>query len=131
MSKSKKITIDVQGTAITVVSHDTGDFISLTDMAKKIGDDVLIYKWLLNRNTLEFIGIREQIHNPAFKGLEFETFRNQAGLNRYSLTPKIWIKATGVPVRDRMPGLAKNLAAVIDKGWIETRKDSFNCGGGN
>lgn len=48
-----------------------------------------------NRNTLEFIGVWEQIHNPAFKGLEFETFKNQAGLNRFSLTPRKWIEATG------------------------------------
>lgn len=48
-----------------------------------------------NRNTLEFIGIWEQLHNPDFKGLEFETFRNQAGLNSFSLTPRKWIEATG------------------------------------
>lgn len=95
MSKAKKSSIDVQGVAITVVSHDAGDYISLTDMAKKFGDDVLIYNWMRNRNTLEFIGIWEQIHNPAFKGIEFETFRNQAGLNRFSLTPRKWIEATG------------------------------------
>ena len=95
MNKSKKNSIDVQGAAITVVSNDTGDFISLTDMAKKFGDDVLIYNWMRNRNTLEFIGIWDQIHNPAFKDLEFETFRNQAGLNRFSLTPRKWIEATG------------------------------------
>jgi KilA-N domain len=95
MSKTKKSSIDVQGAAITVVSHDAGDYISLTDMAKKFGDDVLIYNWMRNRNTLEFIGIWEQIHNPAFKGIEFETFRNQAGLNRFSLTPRKWIEATG------------------------------------
>ncbi len=58
MSKSKK-SIDVQGSAIAIVSNDTGDFISLTDMAKKLGDDVLIYNWMRNRNTLEFIGIWE------------------------------------------------------------------------
>ena len=95
LSKSKKSSIDVQGSAIAVVSNDTGDYISLTDMAKKFGDDVLIYNWMRNRNTLEFIGIWEQIHNPTFKGLEFETFRNQAGLNRFSLTPRKWIEATG------------------------------------
>ncbi len=64
-------------------------------MAKKFGDDVLIYSWMRNRNTLEFIGIWEQLHNPDFKGLEFETFRNQAGLNSFSLTPRKWIEATG------------------------------------
>jgi len=70
------------------------DFICLTDMAKKFGDDILIYSWMRNRNTLEFIGVWEQIHNPDFKGLEFETFRNQAGLNSFSLTPRKWIEAT-------------------------------------
>jgi hypothetical protein len=47
-----------------------------------------------NLNTLELIGIWEQIHNPDFKGLEFETFRKQAGLNSFSLTPRKWIEAT-------------------------------------
>jgi hypothetical protein len=47
-----------------------------------------------NRNTLEFIGVWEQTHNPDFKGLEFETFKNQAGLNSFSLTPRKWIEAT-------------------------------------
>ncbi len=95
MSKSGKSTIEVQGTAIAIVSSNDHDFISLTDMAKKFGDDSLIYNWMRNRNTLELIGIWEQIHNPDFKGLEFETFRKQAGLNSFSLTPRKWIDATG------------------------------------
>lgn len=95
MSKPKKSTIEVQGTAIAIVSSNDQDFISLTDMAKKFGDDSLIYNWMRNRNTLELIGIWEQIHNPGFKGLEFETFRGQAGLNSFSLTPRKWIEATG------------------------------------
>jgi hypothetical protein len=94
MGKPKPATIEVQGTAITVVAREYGDYISLTDMAKKFGDDVLIYGWMRNRNTLEFIGVWEQIHNPDFKGLEFETFKNQAGLNSFSLTPRKWIEAT-------------------------------------
>jgi hypothetical protein len=94
MSKAKTTTIEVQGAAITVLSQKEQDFICLTDMAKKFGDDILIYSWMRNRNTLEFIGVWEQIHNPDFKGLEFETFRNQAGLNSFSLTPRKWIEAT-------------------------------------
>jgi hypothetical protein len=94
MTKAKRNTIEVQGTAIAIVSQNNQDFISLTDMAKKFGDDILIYSWMRNRNTLEFIGVWEQIHNPDFKGLEFETFRNQAGLNSFSLTPRKWIEAT-------------------------------------
>ena len=94
MSKAKPAIIEVQGTAIAVLNHNNQDFICLTDMAKKFGDDILIYSWMRNRNTLEFIGVWEQIHNPDFKGLEFETFRNQAGLNSFSLTPRKWIEAT-------------------------------------
>lgn len=94
MTKSKKII--VQGSQIKILLCDgDNDFISLTDMAKKFGDDVLIYQWMRNRNTVEFLGIWEQIHNPSFKGLEFETFKKQAGMNNFSLTPKKWIGATG------------------------------------
>lgn len=70
------------------------DYISLTDMVKNFGDDVMIYQWMRNRNTVEFIGVWEQLHNPNFKGLEFDTFRKQAGLNSFSLTPRKWIEAT-------------------------------------
>lgn len=87
--------INVQGTAIAIQKQDGEDFISLTDMAKKFGDDQLIYNWMRNRNTIEFLGIWEQLHNPDFKGFEFDTFRSQAGLNSFSLTPKKWIDATG------------------------------------
>ncbi|OGC25413.1 DNA-binding protein [candidate division WOR-1 bacterium RIFOXYB2_FULL_42_35] len=93
MVKNRKVV--VQGSQIKVLmQEDDNDFISLTDMAKKFGDDVLIYHWMRNRNTVEFLGIWEQIHNPDFKGLEFETFKKQAGLNNFSLTPKKWVKAT-------------------------------------
>lgn len=94
MAKEKKSTISVQGTAITIMSHKEDDFICLTDMAKKFGGDDLIYSWMRNRNTLEFLGIWEQIHNPDFKGGEFETFKKEAGLNSFHLTPKKWIEAT-------------------------------------
>jgi len=94
MSKTRRSTIEVQGSAITVLSQRDEDYISLTDMAKKFGDDSLIYSWMRNRNTLEYIGIWEQIHNPDFKGGEFETFKTQAGLNSFHLTPRKWIEAT-------------------------------------
>ena len=94
MSKDKKTSITVQGTAITILSQREEDYISLTDMTRKFGDDTLIYSWMRNRNTLEFLGIWEQIHNPDFKGGEFETFKKEAGLNSFHLTPKKWIDAT-------------------------------------
>ncbi len=94
MVKNKKSTINVQGTAITILSQHEEDFICLTDMAKKFGGDDLIHNWMRNRNTLEFLGIWEQIHNPDFKGVEFDTFKKEAGLNSFRLTPKKWINAT-------------------------------------
>lgn len=48
----------------------------------------------INRNTLEFLGIWEQIHNPNFKGVEFETFKKEAELNSFRLTPKKWVDTT-------------------------------------
>jgi hypothetical protein len=95
MTRIKKNTIEVQGTEIAVLSAGDDDFISLTDMARKFGDDPVIYNWMRNRDTLEFLGIWEQIHNPNFKGIEFDTFRSQAGLNSFSLTPRKWVLATG------------------------------------
>lgn len=95
MAKDKKSVIDVQGTAITILSRQEEDYISLTDMTKRFGDDALIYSWMRNRNTVEFLGIWEQMHNPDFKGGEFETFRKAAGLNSFHLTPRKWIDATG------------------------------------
>lgn len=89
MSSTK--TLLVQEKTITVTEKD---FLSLTDMAKAFGDDTLIYNWMRNRNTVEFLGLWETINNPNFKGIEFDTFRNQAGLNSFSLTPKKWIEAT-------------------------------------
>jgi hypothetical protein len=93
MTKTKAI-INVQHTEITVLSHNDEDFISLTDMIKSFGDDALIYNWMRNRNTLQFIGVWEEMHNPNFKGLEFETFKKEAGLNSFHLTPKKWIQTT-------------------------------------
>lgn len=92
--KQKKSTIHVLGTDITILSLQDDDYISLTNMAAKFGGEDLIYNWMRNRNTVEFLGIWEQLHNPDFKGGEFDTFKNQAGLNSFHLTPKKWIEAT-------------------------------------
>ena len=92
MAKNK--TINVKGTEITIIQSNQSDYISLTDMVKGFGDDTMIYSWMRNRNTLEFIGIWEEMNNPGFKGNEFVTFKTQAGLNSFNLTPRKWIEAT-------------------------------------
>jgi len=89
--------IDVKGTSVTVVSGGVDDYISLTDIARYKNSertDDLIRNWLRNRNTLEFLGIWEQLNNPGFNPVEFDGIKMQAGLNSFTLTPKQWIEAT-------------------------------------
>ena len=86
--------VTVLGTTIAYYQKNEQDYISLTDMAKNFGDDTMIYSWMRNRNTLEFIGIWEELHNPNFNSNEFVTFKSQAGLNSFNLTPRKWIDAT-------------------------------------
>lgn len=87
--------ISVKGAEVTIATRHNQDYISLTDMVRNFGDESILYNWLRNRNTIEFLGIWEQIYNPDFKPLEFDRFRSQAGLNSFSLSPKKWIEATG------------------------------------
>ena len=87
MSKTRKSTIEVQGAAITVLSQKEKDFICLTDIARvKNADrsDDLVRNWLRNRNTVEFLGIWEQLNNPGFNSVEFDGIRIQAGLNSFA-----------------------------------------------
>jgi hypothetical protein len=89
--------IKVLSKEIMVQSRNDVDYISLTDIARyKDAErtDDLIRNWLRNRNTIEFLGIWEQLNNPGFKPVEFDGFRRQAGLNSFTLTPKQWIEKT-------------------------------------
>lgn len=95
MPKPKKSTIQVQGKQITVLSLKGEDFISLTDMLKAKDGDFFISDWLRNRNTVEFLGIWESVHNPAFNYGEFATIKSQAGLNSYKVSVKDWVEKTG------------------------------------
>lgn len=93
MSKNTKIT--VKGSEITIIKHQGDDYISLTDMVRNFeGGVVLIEKWLRNKNTIEFIGIWEQINNPSFNSPEFGGIMNEAGFNRFTLSVKKWVEKT-------------------------------------
>ena len=86
--------IHVKGAEVTIATRLDQDYISLTDMLRRFGDESILYNWLRNRNTIEFLGIWEQLYNPAFKPIEFDRFKSQAGLNSFALSPKKWIEAT-------------------------------------
>ena len=87
--------IIVNETEITIIEIDEKDYISLTDMVRNIENGLaLIEKWLRNKNTIEFLGIWEEIYNPNFNSPEFEGIKNSAGLNRFILSAKQWIEKT-------------------------------------
>ena len=95
MIKSK--ILQIQDIPVSVVSLDNNDYICLTDMARFKDTErtnYVIQNWMRSRQTIEFVGLWEQLHNPNFKGVEFEAFRKEAGLNSFSLTPQRWITAT-------------------------------------
>jgi hypothetical protein len=96
--KKKVREIEVLDTRVAISRMAEEDFISLTDIARHRDSersDDRIRNWIRNRNTLEFLGIWEKIHNPDFNSVEFDGFRMQAGLNSFTLTPKQWIQRTG------------------------------------
>ena len=79
---------------ITILKVDDEDYISLTDMLKAKDGDFFISDWLRNRNTIEYLGIWEKIHNSDFNYGEFAIIKSQAGLNSYKLSVKDWVEKT-------------------------------------
>jgi hypothetical protein len=97
MSKAKRTSIEVQGTAIEILKRDNQDYISLTDIARHRNASEpfsIINNWMRGRGTIEFLGLWEKLSNPSFKPLEFERFRTEAGSNYFVLSPQRWIEAT-------------------------------------
>ncbi|PKY11109.1 hypothetical protein B1757_06350 [Acidithiobacillus marinus] len=81
--KATNATINVRGTEVSVIRREDQDYISLTDMLKAKDGDFFISDWLRNRNTVEFLGIWETVHNPDFNSGEFAIIKSQAGLRRF------------------------------------------------
>ena len=90
--------ITVLDKEITLYIQNEEDYICITDIAKYKDperSDEIIRNWIRNRNTIEFLGIWEQLNNPDFNPVEFDGFRKQAGLNSFTLSTKQWIERTG------------------------------------
>jgi hypothetical protein len=98
MAKIIKDTIHANGIDIGIYTTDfENEFISLTDIAKYRNSDdprFVIQNWMRNRNTVEFLAVWEELHNPNFNRVQFEAVRNEAGLNRFVMTPTKWIEET-------------------------------------
>lgn len=89
--------IKVEGIRIGIKEVDSQKYISLTDIAKKKNTEeprFVVINWLRNRNTVEFLGIWEKIHNPTFNRVGFDTVRSNAGLNSFTISPSKWIDET-------------------------------------
>ena len=92
----KKDIIHAKGFDIGIYTTDyENEFISITDIAKYKSDapNDVIKNWMRNRETLEFLGLWESLHNPDFKPVEFDGFRSEAGLHAFTMSPTKWIES--------------------------------------
>lgn len=97
MPPKKNSTVSAKGLEIrTILTTENNDYLSLTDIARYRSERpaVTIEHWLRLYNTIEYLGIWEQLHNPNFKVSDFGDFRNQAGANAFTLSPQKWIEST-------------------------------------
>lgn len=98
MSKVKKDMIEAKGFSVQIYTEDLkNDYISLTDIARYKNHHEpkdVVKNWLRVRDTIEFLGLWETINNPNFKGVEFDSFRQEAGTNAFTLSPQRWIETT-------------------------------------
>lgn len=95
MAKNQIMT--VKGVTVTTFKQNGEDYISLTDIARNKNADEpkdVVKNWMRSRTTIEFIGLWEQLNNPDFKGVEFDSFLFEAGSNSFTLSPSKWVEAT-------------------------------------
>ena len=93
----RKINIDDSEISVIFGLHDE-DYICLTDMVKA-GDNsdrtnIVIQNWMRRKDTISYLGVWENLHNPDFKSIEFDAIKNASGTNRFILTAKEWIERT-------------------------------------
>jgi hypothetical protein len=77
--------MEVKGVSVAVTAYPEGDYLSLTDMLKAKDGDFFISDWLRNRNTVEFLGIWESVHNPGFNYGEFAIIKSHVGVSSHML----------------------------------------------
>ena len=89
--------IIVKDKEITITGFSDDDYVSLTDIAKFLNNDdprYPIQNWMRNKDVISYLGLWESIHNENFKGVEFDTFKNEAGSNKFKISPQKWIRET-------------------------------------
>lgn len=79
------------------LTKDGVDYICITDIVRQknpIEPKDVVKNWLRTKNTLEYLGLREQLNNPNFKGVEFDPFLKEAGSNAFTMSPTRWVELT-------------------------------------
>ena len=97
MKDNIKTEIIVKEQRINVLRIDNKDYISLTDLARYADEDEPRYpiqNWMRNKDVISYLGLWESINNENFKGVEFDTFKNEAGSNKFKISPQKWIRET-------------------------------------
>lgn len=89
--------ITVKEVSIRTLKVNGADYISITDIAKQKNlaepKDV-VKNWMRLKNTLEYLGLWEQLNNPAFKGVDFDPLLKDAGSNAFTMSPTRWVELT-------------------------------------
>ena len=87
----------VKDQVINIIRIDDNEYISLTDLARYADEDdprYPIQNWMRNKDVISYLGLWESINNENFKGVEFDTFKNEAGGNKFKISPQKWIRET-------------------------------------
>ena len=128
----KNSEIEVRGTKVRIIKIDGFDYVCLTDMAKQKSDDAqqTISNWMRNRMTIEYLGLWEYLYNPDFKPFGFEGFRNEVGLNSFTMSPSKWIEgvnAIGIKVASGRYGgtYARNDIAFKFAAWLSVEFELY------
>ena len=118
--------IKVDNQTINYIKIDDEDYISITDMLKSKDGNFFVTDWLRNRNTIEFLGIWEELHNSNFNYGEFAIIKSQAGLNSYKISVKEWVEKTNaigiISTRGRYGGTYAHKDIAFEFGmWISPK----------
>ncbi len=92
-----KSEINVNNNKINIMRIENKEYISLTDLARYADEDdprYPIQNWMRNKDVIAYLGLWEKLNNENFKGVEFDTFKNEAGSNKFKISPQKWIKET-------------------------------------
>ncbi len=94
---NEKVQMKVKDQVINMIRIDDNEYISLTDLARYADEDdprYPIQNWMRNKDVISYLGLWESINNENFKGVEFDTFKNEAGSNKFKISPQKWIRET-------------------------------------